>query len=102
MSRYEDVREAGVAEQVDRGNGGLWKTRKTIMLFSALSTNLGNRKNRFPHSHRHDYDEKDVRKSPGRSRLKLPASNPPFRLISGLEKTDEAFDDRNSVHGRKA
>ena len=57
------------------------------MLFSALSTNLGNRKNRFPHSHRHDYDEKDVRKSPGRSRLKLPASNPPFRLISGLEKT---------------
>jgi hypothetical protein len=57
------------------------------MLFSALPTNLGNRENRFPHSHRHDYDEKHVRKSPQRSLLKLPASNPPFRLISGLEKT---------------
>ena len=60
------------------------------MLFSALPTNLGNRENRFPHSHRHDYDEKHVRKSPQRSLLKLPASNPPFRLISGLEKTAPA------------
>jgi len=62
------------------------------MLFSALPTNLGNRENRFPHSHRHDYDEKHVRKSPQRSLLKLPASNPPFRLISGLEKTCLALD----------
>jgi hypothetical protein len=34
----------------------LWKARKTMILFSALPTNLGNRSSRFPHSHRHDYD----------------------------------------------
>jgi hypothetical protein len=33
-----------------------WKARKTMMLFSTLPTNLGNRSSRFPHSHRHDYD----------------------------------------------
>jgi len=69
------------------------------MLFSALPTNLGNRENRFPHSHRHDYDEKHVRKSPQRSLLKLPASNPPFRLISGLEKTTGLLRTRQNYSG---
>jgi hypothetical protein len=42
------------------GNDGLWKARKTIVLFSTLPTNLGNRSNRFPHSHRHDYDGNEL------------------------------------------
>jgi hypothetical protein len=53
-----------MANQHGRGNGGLWKARKTMMLFSALSTDLGNRwpsasehedyAERFPHSLRLD------------------------------------------------
>jgi hypothetical protein len=31
-----------------------------MVLFSALPTNLGNRSNRFPHSHRHDDDEDEL------------------------------------------
>src|ERR1035441_773538 len=31
-----------------------------MVLFSALSTNLGNRSSRFPHSHRHDDDEDEL------------------------------------------
>src|SRR5580704_4230805 len=44
------------ADQAGCGNDGLWKARKTMMLFSDLPTSLGNRSSRFPHSHRHDYD----------------------------------------------
>ena len=42
------------------GNDGLREARKTIVLFSDLPTNLGNRSNRFPHSHRHDYDGNEL------------------------------------------
>jgi hypothetical protein len=50
------------------GNDGLWKARKTMVLFSALPTNLGNRSSRFPHSHCHDYDGDEI--SPKTSRLR--------------------------------
>ena len=46
-----EVIEAG------RGNDGLWNARKSMMLFFALPTNLGNRSSRFPHSHRHDDED---------------------------------------------
>jgi hypothetical protein len=46
--------------EAGRGNDGLWKARKTMELFSALPTNLGNRSSRFPHSHRHDDDEDEL------------------------------------------
>jgi hypothetical protein len=37
---------------------GLWKARKTVVLFSALPTNLGNRKSRFsPFLRRDDEDD---------------------------------------------
>jgi len=49
--------------EADRGNDGLWKARKTIRPFSALPTNLGNRKNRFPHSHRRGGDEQNMKSS---------------------------------------
>jgi len=49
-----------VVIEAGRGNDGLWKGRKTMVLFSALSTNLGNRSSRFPHSHRHDDDEDEL------------------------------------------
>jgi hypothetical protein len=36
-----------VENHVHRGNAGLWKARKTVVLFSALPTNLGNREADF-------------------------------------------------------
>jgi len=46
------------ATEADGGNAGRWKAWKTMKLFPTLPNDLGNRSNRFPHSHRHDhYDE---------------------------------------------
>ena len=59
------------------GNDGLWKARKTVVLFSALPTNLGNRWSRFPHSHGHGYDEISIKK-----RRKSPAVNVKLSLNS--------------------
>jgi hypothetical protein len=42
------------ATEADGGNDGWWKAWKTIKPFPTLPTNLGNRSNRFPHSHPHD------------------------------------------------
>jgi len=65
-SKKQAVREIAAyrvgpgAGKEGRGNGGLWKARKTVVLFSALPTGLGNRSKtgsenedraeRFPHS----------------------------------------------------
>jgi len=49
------------ATKADGGNAGRWKAWKTIKPFPTLPTDLGNRSNRFPHSHRHDdYDEMNL------------------------------------------
>jgi hypothetical protein len=46
------------AIEADGRNAGRREGWKTMKLFSTLPTDLGNRSNRFPHSHRHDdYDE---------------------------------------------
>lgn len=48
-----------MAEIKSEGNGGLWKAWKTVTLFSALPTNLGNQ-NRFSHYHRHNEYEQST------------------------------------------
>jgi hypothetical protein len=63
-SRSKGRRKHSETVQADRGNDGLWKARKTMVLFSALPTNLGNRKSRFPHFHRRDQDEQHMKSSP--------------------------------------
>jgi hypothetical protein len=64
--------------EVDVGNDGLWKARKTIKPFSALPTNLGNRYDRFPHSHRHDDYEDIYEKDQNPKDLRLRDKRPQF------------------------
>src|ERR1035438_6172761 len=52
--RYPFALEEFAVIEAGRGNDGLWEARKTMVLFSALPTNLGNRGSRFPHSHRRE------------------------------------------------
>ena len=55
-TKFARGRMKNAATEADGGNAGRWKAWKTIKLFPTLPTDLGNRSNRFPHSHRHDDD----------------------------------------------
>jgi hypothetical protein len=80
-----------------RGDGGLWKARKTLMLFSALRTGLGNRSNRaakmkIARSDSHISSAPQptpkltqIQNPKGQNPIRLPFAS--FRLIFRLEKT---------------
>jgi hypothetical protein len=87
-----------MANEKGRGNGGLWKARKTMVLFSALPTDLANRSNQssgkmnivrsdshIPSAPEPTTKLYQIQNPKGQNPLRLPFAS--FRLIFQLEKT---------------